>query len=136
MVSHFHVFYCHVYVHVLDEKKNEFVSRDFVRYNETSKVENIYIMMQWCIVVSRDVKIDEDGWSSSFEEHPTEIVKGEKVIDLKFDLEDKSCSYINKEDPTSKGEVFLPSSSARKLRWLTQTLKEIEREEYMGLLFG
>jgi hypothetical protein len=63
-VSHFHIFGCPIYIHVSVEKRTnlEPSSRKglFVCYNETSKDYRVYILEQRKIVVSRDVKFEED----------------------------------------------------------------------------
>ena len=63
-VSHFHIFGCPIYIHVSVEKRTKLdpSSRKglFVCYNETSKVYKVYILEQRKIVVSRDVKFEED----------------------------------------------------------------------------
>ena len=49
----------------------------------------------------------------------------EKVVDPKFDSEDKLD--LDQQDPSSKGEDLIHLSSMRKLRWLTHTLKEAKQ---------
>jgi hypothetical protein len=41
-----------------------------VGYNESSKAYKIYVPSQRKIVVSRDVKVDEDAWSSKSQGAP------------------------------------------------------------------
>lgn len=52
----------------------------FVGYSETSKAYRIYIPTQRKKVVSRDVKFDEDAWSSTSKEPPTKVEEGEKLF--------------------------------------------------------
>jgi hypothetical protein len=78
-------------------------------------------------MVNRDVKFDKDRWLSSFEELLIEIVRGEKMADLKSSPKDKLDLDSDQQDPSSEGEDLLPLSLARKLRWITHTLKEAEQ---------
>ena len=64
-VSHFHIFGCLVYIHVLVEKSNKLEPSSkkglFVGYTEISKAYMIYIQeKKKKIVASRDVKFEED----------------------------------------------------------------------------
>jgi hypothetical protein len=72
----------------LDEKQTKFepssIKGIFVGYNETSKGYWIYIPAQWKTVVSRDVKFDEDGWSSRSQEPPTVIEEGKKLFQIQI----------------------------------------------------
>jgi hypothetical protein len=67
-VSHFRVFQSPIYIHVLEEKRIKFepssLKSILVGYNESSKAYKIYVPSQRKIVVSQDVKVDDDAWSS------------------------------------------------------------------------
>jgi hypothetical protein len=62
-VSHFHIFGCLVYIHVLVEKKTKLEPSSrkalFVGYSDTSKAYMVYIPKQRNTIVSRDVKFEE-----------------------------------------------------------------------------
>jgi hypothetical protein len=61
-VSHFCIFGCLVYIHVLVIKRTKLEPSIwkglFVGYNETSKAYKVYIQEHKKIVVSRDVKFE------------------------------------------------------------------------------
>lgn len=67
-VSHFRVFENLVYIYVPEEKRMKLepsISKGIlVGYSESSKAYKIYVPSQRKIVVSQDVKVDEDAWSS------------------------------------------------------------------------
>jgi hypothetical protein len=76
-VSHFQVFGSPIYIHVLEEKRTKLEPSSLkgilVGYNESSKAYKIYVPSQRKIVVSWDVKVDEDAWSSKSQELPIVI---------------------------------------------------------------
>ena len=63
-VSHFRIFGCPIYIHVSIEKRTKLDCSNrkglFVGYGETSKVDKVFIPEQRKIVVSRNVKFEED----------------------------------------------------------------------------
>jgi hypothetical protein len=67
-VSWFHVSGCHVYIHVLEEKRAKLEQSSikcvFVSYNETYKAYWIYVPTKQKTILSRDEMFVEDGWSS------------------------------------------------------------------------
>jgi len=72
-VSHFCIFVCRVYIHVPIEKRTKLEPSNkkglFVGYSETSKAYRVFIPEKRKIVISRDVKFEEDFVSRKSHEH-------------------------------------------------------------------
>jgi hypothetical protein len=60
-VSHFHIFGCPIYIHVLVEKRTKLEPSSrkglFVGYSETSKAYRVYILEQRKIIVNQGCKV-------------------------------------------------------------------------------
>jgi hypothetical protein len=88
-VSHFHIFVCLVYIHVLIEKRTKLepFSRKglFVGYNETSKAYRVYILEQRKTIVRRDVNFEEDFASMNSHE-PIPVTEDEEQEAMKVEL--------------------------------------------------
>jgi hypothetical protein len=129
-VSHFHVFGCPVYIHVPDKKRTKLepssIKGIFVGYNKTSKAYQIYVPTQQKTVVSRDVKFVEDGWSSKSQEPSTKTEEGEKVVVPLVDLKEQEKSDLDQPGSSEGTETSKPTNTARKSRWLTQTLQDAQ----------
>jgi hypothetical protein len=92
-----------------------------VGYNETSKAYRVYIPKQRKTVVSRDVKFEEDFASRKSHEHIF-VTKDEEQEALK--VEPRSPVIVNTTPLGKERETVAPSTSFRRPRWFTQTLRE------------
>jgi hypothetical protein len=131
-VSHFYVFSCPIYIHIPMEKRTKLESSSlkgaFVGYNESSKAYKVYIVSQQKIVVNRDMKFHEDAWSSRSQERLMEVEKGETRVIPKVDPEKSKVSKSEQQGSKDGIDASVPSSLARKPRWLTQTLWEAQEQ--------
>lgn len=79
-VSHFKIFGNLVYIHVPEEKRTKLAACSLkvilVNYSESSK---LYVPSQRKIVASRDVKVDEDAWSSK-PQQPLVLIEEEATL--------------------------------------------------------
>jgi hypothetical protein len=93
-VCHFRIFGCPVYIHVPIEKRTKLEHVDgkglFVGCNETSKAYRVYILEQRKIVVSKDVKFEED-FASKKSHEPTLVTEDE----------DREASKVEPRSPQS-----------------------------------
>jgi hypothetical protein len=76
-ISHFKVFKSLAYIHILDKKRTKLKPSNLkgilFGYSESSKAYKIYVPYQRKIVVSQDVKVEEDAWSSRSQNLPKVI---------------------------------------------------------------
>jgi len=63
-VSHLRIFGCPAYIHLPEEKRTKMEPSNmkgvFMGYIETSKAYRIFVQALWRIMVSRDVRFEED----------------------------------------------------------------------------
>jgi hypothetical protein len=118
-VTHFHIFGCPIYIHVLVEKRIKLEPSNrkglFMGYTETSKVYMVYILEQRKIVVSRDVKLEED-FASRKSHEPTLVVEDEEQEALKVEPGSPIISRDVQQPSGKKGETIAPCTFVRRPR--------------------
>ena len=67
-----------------------------VGYNEFTKACKVYISSQPNIIVSQDMKFDENAWSSRSQEPPEEVEEGETLAVPNVDPEKLFHNQISK----------------------------------------
>jgi hypothetical protein len=132
-VSHFRIFGCPVYIHVPVEKRTKLEPSNrkglFVGYSETSKAYKVYIPEQRKTVVSRDVKFEED-FASRKSHEPIPVTENEEQEALKVEPGSPKSPSSGQQPSGEEEETLAPSSSVRRPRWFTQTLRDAQ--EYVG----
>jgi hypothetical protein len=134
-VCHFRIFDCPVYIHAPVEKRTKLepFSRKglFVGYCETSKAYRVYIPEQRKIVVSRDVKFEED-FASRKSHEPIPVIEDEEHEASKVEPWSPKTQTISSSGRKTSGEeeTLAPSSFISRPPWFTQTLRDAQ--EYVG----
>jgi hypothetical protein len=118
-VSHFRIFGCPIYIHVLVEKRTKLEPSSrkglFVGYSETSKAYKVYIPEQRKTVVSRDVKFEED-FASKKSHEPIPVTENEEQEAPKVEPRSPKTPTISSsgQQPSGEEETLAPSNSVRR----------------------
>jgi hypothetical protein len=96
-----------------------------VGYSETSKAYRVCIPEQRKIVVSKDVKFEKD-FASRKSREPTSMAKDEEQEALKIALGSPVISKVVQQPSGEEGETGAPSTSVRRPRWFSQTLRDAQ----------
>jgi hypothetical protein len=132
-IGHLRIFSCPVYIHVPKEKRTKLEPSKrkgmFVEYNETLKAYCIYNLGQRYVLVSRDVRFEED---LAFRRSYNITVGGEEQKAPK--IEKSTVPSSIEEQPSNheeKLEEFVdpmdpPSDQDTRPRWLRETPKVVE----------
>jgi hypothetical protein len=127
-VSHFRMFGCLVYIHVPVEKRTKLEPSSrkglFVGYNETSKAYKVYIPEQRKIVVSKDVKFEEDFASKKSSHEPLPTAEDEEQEASKVEPRSLVISREVQQLSGEEGEIGAPSTSIKRPQWFSQTLRD------------
>jgi hypothetical protein len=128
-VSHFLSFGCPVYIHVPIEKRTKLDPSSkkglFVGYNETSKDYMVFIPGKRNIVVSEDVKVEEE-FASRKSHEPIPVIDDEEQETLKVEPGSLVISRAVQEPLGEEGETRAPSTSGQRPQWFTQTLRDAQ----------
>jgi hypothetical protein len=128
-VSHFRIFGCPIYIHVPIEKRTKLEPSNrkglFVGYSETSKAYRVFIPDQRKTVISRDVKFEED-FASRKSHEPIPVTEDEEQEALKAEPGSPMASSSGQQPSGEEEEPLAPSSSVRRPRWFTQTLRDAQ----------
>eukprot|EP00253_Pinus_taeda_P001456 PITA_01456 len=131
-VSHFRIFVCPVYFHVLKEKRNKLDAfgkkGTFVGYNETLKAYRIYVPSQREVEISHDDTFDEDSALGKVRDLPIPRKDNDDDVGKKGEspTDDLMPHVEGLMDPIEPppGE---PSTSKKRPLWLKETLEDAER---------
>jgi hypothetical protein len=126
-VSYLCIFGYPVYTHVLVERRTKLEPSNrkglFVGYSETSKAYRVYIPNQRKIIVSRDVKFEED-FASRKSHEPIPVTKDEEQEASKVEPRPPVTSKAVQQPSSEEEKAVIPSTSVKRPRWFTQTLKD------------
>jgi hypothetical protein len=126
-IGNLRIFGCAVYNHVPKDKRTKLEPSGrksmFVGYSETLKSYRIYIPGQGYVVVSQDVRFEEDlAFRRSHEiiegGEEQEAPKVEESTEQQPSDHEESKEFVDPSDP--------PSDEDTRPRWLRETLKDVE----------
>jgi hypothetical protein len=97
----------------------------FVGYKESSKAYGVYIPKQRKLVVSGDVKFEED-FASRKSHEPTLVAEDKKQEASKVEPRSPVISKAVQQPSSEEGEIRAPSTSIKRPQWFSQTLSDAQ----------
>jgi hypothetical protein len=97
----------------------------FVGYSETSKAYKVFIPKQRKTIVSKDVKFEED-FASRKSHEPIPVAEDEEQEASKVEPGSPMISREVQQPSGKEGETVAPSTSVKRPRWFTQTLRDAQ----------